>query len=216
LSLQTTVTTTPGAYTIAVTATSGSTIGTTNVSLIVNPSTVPATFALSGTQVSIAALGSSGSSTITVTPAGGFNGQVNLKCAMTMAPRGVNDNPTCTFASKSSVFISGTTPGTATMTVNTSTTAAALHVLHGGRWAGTVGGAALAGLLFLFLPTRRRNRFAMLALFVVAIASGAIGCGGGNSQPSVDGTGTFTFTVTGTDATTGTIVSATTVTVTVQ
>ena len=216
LSLQTTVTTTPGAYTIAVTATSGSTIGTTNVSLIVNPSTVPATFALSGTQVSIAALGSSGSSTITVTPAGGFNGQVNLKCAMTMAPSGVNDNPTCTFASKSSVFISGTSPGTATMTVNTSTTAAALHVLHGGRWAGTVGGAALAGLLFLFLPTRRRNRFAMLALFVVAIASGAIGCGDGNSQPSVDGTGTFTFTVTGTDATTGTIVSATTVTVTVQ
>jgi len=216
LSLQTTVTTTPGAYTIAVTATSGSTVATTNVALTVTPSTVPANFALTGTQVSIASLGATGSSTITVTPAGGFNGQVNLTCAMTTAPSGVNDNPTCSFGSKNSVFISGVAPGTATMTINTSTTASALNVLHGGRWMGTAGGAALAGLLFFFLPTRRRNRFAMLALLVLAIASGASGCGGGNSQPTVNGTGAFTFTVTGTDAATGTIVSTTTITVNVQ
>ena len=215
LSLQTTATTTPGAYMIAVTATSGSTVGTTNVTLTVNPSTVPASFALSGTQVSIANLGANGSSTITVTPAGSFSGQVNLKCAMTTAPSGVNDNPTCTFGSTNSVFISGAAPATATMTVNTSTTAAALHVLHNGRWIGTAGGAVLAGLLFFCIPTRRRNRFAMLALLIVAVTAGASGCGG-SAQPTVNGTGAFTFTVTGTDAATGTIVSTTTVTVNVQ
>jgi hypothetical protein len=101
------------------------------------------------------------------------------------------------------------------MTVNTSATAAALHVLHGGRWIGTAGGAALAGLLFFCLPGRRRNRFAMLALLIVAMAAGASGCGG-SAQPAVDGTGAFTFTVTGTDAATGMIVSTTTVTVNVQ
>jgi trimeric autotransporter adhesin len=215
LSLQTTVTTTPGAYTIAVTATAGSTVATTNVALTVTASTVPASFALSGTQVSIASLGANGSSTITVTPTGSFTGQVNLKCAMTTAPSGVNDNPICTFGATNSVFISGTAPATATMTVNTSTTAAALHVLHGGKWIGTAGGAALAGLLFFCLPTRRRNRFAMLALLIVAMAAGASGCGG-SAQPAVNGTGSFTFTVTGSDAATGTIVSTTTITVNVQ
>ena len=215
LSLQTTVTTTPGAYVIAVTATAGSTVSTTNIALTVNPSTVPASFALSGTQVSIASLGSSGSSTITVTPAGSFNGQVNLKCAMTTAPSGTNDNPTCSFGSTNSVFISGTAPVTATMTVNTSTTASALHVLHDGRWIGTAGGAVLAGLLFFFLPARRRNRFAMLALLIVFVAGGASGCGG-SSKSAVDGTGAFIFTVTGTDAATGTIVNTTTITVNVQ
>jgi hypothetical protein len=215
LSLQTTVITTPGAYSIAVTATSGSTVATTNVALTVNPSAVPASFALSGTQVSIASLGSSGSSTITVTPAGSFNGQVNLKCAMTTAPTGVNDNPTCSFGSMNSVFIGGTAPVTATMTISTSITAVALHVLHNGRWINTAGGAVLAGLLFFCLPTRRRNRFAMLALLIVFAAAGAIGCGG-SAQPAVNGTGAFTFTVTGTDAATGTIVSNTTVTVNVQ
>ena len=215
LSLLTTVTTTPGAYTIAVTATAGSTVTTTNVALTVNPSTVPASFAVSGTQVSIASLGANGSSTITVTPAGGFSGQVNLKCAMTTAPSGANDNPTCSFGSANSVFISGTVPATATMTINTSTTAAALHVPHTDKWIGTAGGAVMAGLLFFWLPVRRRNRFSMLALLIVAVAAGASGCGG-SSKPAINGTGAFTFTVTGTDAATGTIVSTTTVTVNVQ
>jgi len=104
------------------------------------------------------------------------------------------------------------------MTVNTSTTAAALHVLHRGRWIGSAGGAVLAGLLFFFLPTRRRNRLAMLALLILAVAAGASGCAGsaGSAQPAVNGTGAFTFTVTGTDAATGMIVSTTTVTVNVQ
>jgi len=101
------------------------------------------------------------------------------------------------------------------MTVNTSTTAAALHLPHRGSWVGSTGGVLVAGLIFFFLPTRRRNRFAMLALLIMAVAAGAIGCGG-SSKPTVDGTGAFTFTVTGTDAATGTIVSTTTVTVNVQ
>jgi len=74
----------------------------------------------------------------------------------------------------------------------------------------------LAGLLIFFLPTRRRNLFAMLALLIVAVAAGLSGCGGSANPPAVNGTGAFTFTVTGTDAATGKIVSSTVVTVNVQ
>jgi trimeric autotransporter adhesin len=218
LNLQTTSDTTSGSYTIAVTATSGgSTVATANVAVTVSGPTVAAGFTVTGTQVSIASLGTGGSSTITITPAGGFTGQVNLKCAMTSAPSGANDDPTCSFGTSNSVVVGGSTPVTATMNVTTSTTAAALK--HD-KWFSTAGGAALAGLLFFCVPARRRNRFAMLALLLVAGGAFGIGCGGGGSTPpptsTVNGTGAFTFTVTGTDAATGALVSTATITVNVQ
>jgi hypothetical protein len=188
------------------------------VAVTINAPVVPAGFTLAGTSVSIASLGSSGTSTITLTPAGGFTGQVNLKCAMTSAPTGVNVDPTCSFGSSNSVVVTAATPVTATMNVTTSTTAAAITVPHAGGWQGTVEAASLAGLLFCFIPSRRRKRIAFMVLLLAAAGSLTIGCGGAASTGStpVNGAGSFTFTVTGTDAASGALVSTTTVTVNVQ
>jgi len=219
LSLQTAAATTPGTYTYSITATAnGATVATASVIVTVNAPTTPAGFTVSGTAVSIASLGGSGTSTVTLTPAGGFTGQVNLKCAMTSAPTGANDDPACSFGTGSSVVVTGTTPVTATMTVTTSTTATASALPPHANWLGTAGGAALAGVFFLCIPARRRNRLTMLALLLVLGGGFAIGCGGSSkpTTPPVVGTGAFTFTVTGTDAATGTIVSNATVTVSVE
>ena len=65
---------------------------------------------------------------ITVTPADGFTGAVDLACAVTTAPAGAASQPTC--AVPSSVTISGTTAQNATLTVSsaTSTTAGAYAI----------------------------------------------------------------------------------------
>jgi hypothetical protein len=219
LSVVTTSTTTAGSYTIAVTAASGTTTATANLAVTVQASTTPAGFTVTGTQVTIASLGASGSSTITVTPAGGFTGQVNLQCAIASAPAGTNDDPTCSFGTTNSILVTGATPVTGTMTVTTSTAVTAMLQRPGGRpgLLTAAGGMMLSGLLFGFMPARRRNRFLTLALLLAVSAGMAIGCGGGGShKTSVNGTGTFTYKVTGTDAATGAIVSSATVTVTVQ
>jgi phospholipase C len=59
--------------------------------------------------------GGSSTSTITVTPANGYSGSVNLSCSNVS---GGTPAPTCTF-SVSPVKISGTAPGTSTLTVST-------------------------------------------------------------------------------------------------
>jgi len=209
LNLQTTSTTTPGAYQITVSATQGTTVvATTTVAATVNPSAVAAGFTLSSTAVSIAGVGSTGSSTITVTPAGGFTGQVNLSCALTSSPSGVNDVPTCSFAAGNSVLISNSAPTTATVTVTSSATSNTSMLARSGA-------AVLAGLLLFWVPAKRRKRLMMFALLLF-VGSFAVGCGGSPSKTKVLGTGTFTYTVTGTDAATGALVSTTIVTVSVQ
>jgi trimeric autotransporter adhesin len=217
LNLQTTSTTTPGAYTVAVTATAGgSTVATANVAVTVNASVG---FALSGTSVTIPSLGGSGNSTVTVTPSGGFTGQINLTCALASAPTGASNDAACTFGSGNYVVISGSTAMTATMTVTTTTTKAALQAPHRNGWLATASGTALAGLFLFCLPARRRYRLTMLALLLtLGGVVGIIGCGGGGGGGTspVTGAGAYSFTVTGTDAASGSIVSKATITVTVQ
>jgi hypothetical protein len=208
LNLETTSTTTPGAYQITVNATqSGAVVATTTIATTVNPPAVAAGFTLSSTAVSISGVGATGSSTITVTPAGGFTGQVNLSCALTSSPSGVNDIPTCSFAAGNSVLISTSAPATATVTITSSATATSMLVRSGA--------AVFAGLLLFWVPAKRRKRLTMLALLLF-VGSFAVGCGGSSSKTAVVGTGAFTYTVTGTDAASGALVSKTIVTVNVQ
>ncbi|MBB5059558.1 hypothetical protein HDF16_004284 [Granulicella aggregans] len=219
LNIETTSTTTPGSYTLAVTANAGgASVATTSVTVTISAPVVPAGFTLTGTSVTVATLGSTGTSTITLTPAGGFTGQVNLKCAMASAPSGVNVDPTCSFGSSNSVVITASGPVTATMNVATSTTATAMVAPHNGGWQGIAQAASLAGLLFCFIPSRRRKRIVFMVLLLAAAGSFTIGCGGAASTSStpVNGAGAFTFTVTGTDAASGALVSSTTVIVNVQ
>jgi hypothetical protein len=163
-------------------------------------------------------LGASGSSTVTITPSGGFTGQVNLSCALASAPTGASNDAACSFGSGNNVEIKGSTAVTDTMTVTTTSTAAALKVRRNHEWLATAGGTALAGLFLFCPPARRRYRLTMLALLLALCgAFGATGCGGsGSGARPVTGAGAYTFTVTGTDAASGSIVSNATVTVTVQ
>jgi hypothetical protein len=176
------------------------------------------TFTITGTTVSVAPGATTGNtSTITVTPSGGFTGPVSLSCTIT--PAAASDPATCSL-SPASVAISGVAQ-TSTLTVNTTAaTSSALTYpkLPGAPWY-AAGGATLACLLLFGIPAQRRSwraTIGMLALFVM-ISGGVIACGGSSTPtpPSNPGTtaGTYTVTVTGTS---GVTTATGTVTLTVQ
>jgi hypothetical protein len=167
-------------------------------------------------------------STITVTPSNGFTGSVVLTAALTTSPAGAQDPPTFSFGTTSPVNITGTSAGTATLTINTTAaSSAALNrpVRPGLRW--YEGGAALACLLLFGIPARRRSWRSILGMlvFMAFLVGGATSCGRSNSggsgssplppPPGSSGTtsGTYVITVT---ATSGTVTSTGTVSLTVQ
>ncbi|MBV8673998.1 MAG: chitobiase/beta-hexosaminidase C-terminal domain-containing protein [Acidobacteriaceae bacterium] len=220
LTVNTQAGTASGSYTVTVTGTWGNTTQTTSVALTVNGSTASPSFTLTATPVSIDSPGLSGTSTVTITPSGGFTGNVMLSCAVTSSPSGAADTPTCSTTQPGAV--SGTQSVTGTVTVNT--TAATTASNKQLRQIFTVGGgSALAALAFFWLPIRRRKWQTMLALVIlVGIAAATIGCGGGatslSSPPSGSGNsgttaGNYTVTITGTS---GTVQATTTIVVTVK
>jgi hypothetical protein len=177
--------------------------GTASVT-VTNPS-----FTISGTPVTVAPGAITGNvSTITVTPVGGFTGQVALTAAVTASPAGAQYPPTMSFGSTSLVSITGTNPGTATLTISTTaSTRAALNHSQDPRVFWYMGsGATLACLLFFGIPARRHSRLRMLGLFAILMAfvGGILACGGGGGNSSISGTtaGSYTITVTGTSGST--------------
>jgi subtilase family serine protease len=177
---------------------------TDSVTLVVGTAVNP-TFALGGTNVSLApGASSANTSTITVTPAGGFAGSVTLSAAITQSPAGVSDAPTLSFGSTSPLTISGSNAGTATLTITTTAATASVERLKNPSGWRTAGSAALACLLLFGLPRRRgwRGLFSMLVVLAV-IAGGMTACsngstagGGGNGNPGTTA-GPYTITVTG-------------------
>jgi trimeric autotransporter adhesin len=173
-------------------------------------------FAISGTFVTVAPGATTGNtSTITVTPKGGYTGSVALTAAITSSPVGALDLPTLSFGSSSPVILTAANAGTASLTI--STTAATSGTLaypkrHGAAGYAT-GGATLACLLLFGIPVRRRRRQSMLGLLLLllTVAGGVTACGGGWYRGSSSGggkgnrrttAGTYTVTVTGTSGTT--------------
>lgn len=180
---------------------------TASVTLTVNAVTTP-TFGITGTSVTVTRGATTGNtSTITVTPANGFTGSVSLTASVTSSPSGAQYAPTLSFGSTSPVPITGTSAGTATLTISTTAATANLeYPTHpAGRWYAT-GGSVLACVLLFWLPVRRRawrNLLGIVALLVV-LTCGVLACGGGSSSSSggggISGTtpGSYTITVTGT------------------
>jgi len=173
---------------------------------VVVPVTITNPFTLSTTQVVIAAPGATtgNTSTITVTPANGFTGGVYFSCTITYYPGGAQHLPTCSIPN--SINVMGTSPVTATMTINsTPSSTAALHPLRSGpRWFAAQVGTVVAAFFLVGMPTRRRGRHRRASfLVVVALIAGLAGCGGGGSGSGggnpVPGTtpGTYTFMVEG-------------------
>jgi hypothetical protein len=223
LTVSTTATATPGNYVadVAATATVGSVPSNLlHVPIVLNPN---ASFGLGGTNIASLAPGatSGNTSTITLTPAGGFTGTVNLKCSLTSSPSGATNSPTCSIAS--TVSVTGSSPVTTPMTI--SSTAATSGALSRplDKFFAVGGGITVAGLLLFGIPARRRSWRAILGVLVFATIVGlSIGCGssggsgggGGGGGNSGTTAGTYTFTVNGSDAASGKITSSAQVTVT--
>jgi hypothetical protein len=134
-------------------------------------------------------------SAITIASANGFNQAVSLSCSG--APR----NATCS-VSPPSVTPSGTTPGTATLTIQAGSELHALTRLNSsGRSAGPIAWALLSYSGFLSFSALRRRRRPRWTTFLatVALACGLIGavagCGGSSHSTPI---GTYTITVTAT------------------
>lgn len=177
-----------------------------NGSVTVNPAP---TFAVGGgsASISIAPGATTGNTAaITVTPSGGFTGTVNLTCSI--SPVAANDPPGCSL-SPASVTITGTGAQNSTLTITSTASTVSENQLKRLLW--PVTGTALALVLMIGVPRRRRGLLTMLGVLALSTAVGAIGCGGSGGSHSGGGNsgttaGTYTVTVTGTSGSvTGTV-----------
>jgi hypothetical protein len=175
-----------------------------------NLSAIPR-FTITGTAVTVTPGAATGNtSTITVTPSGGFTGSVALAAAVTSSPAGAEAPPTFSFGSTSPVDITGSTAGTATLTITTTTAGGCSEAQQTRRevpWYG--GGAILACLMLFGIPVRRRRWRAALvmAALLIVVAASLLACSGGSGSGCNDTTvgttpGSYTITVTGTSGAT--------------
>jgi hypothetical protein len=182
------------------------------------PPTAAPNFTLTNTAVSIALVGVPETSTITITPSGGFNGNVALTC--TVISPAIPDPPTCAFATPSTISVNAET--TATLVVNTTAASAARFHNPLQPFFVAAGSITMAALLFPVLPVRWRWQ-TRLSLLVLATIAGVTGCGAINSRviaPTSLGTanpgtaaGNYIVAVTGTS---GATTATTAVSVTVK
>jgi len=171
-----------------------SSTGTANVTVI------QSIYSLAATTPPPASAGAMASSTVTVTSTSNYNGIISLACAVTSAPANATLVPTCT-AGSNATMTSGTAAGTVALTIATTGNSAMLQPFPGAnKWIGS-GGAALAFLVFLGVPARRRNWRALVGVLILLIGLGSLsacGGGGGKSRTSAQTTpGIYTFTVNG-------------------
>jgi hypothetical protein len=168
----------------------------TSTAVTVTVQAVPPSFTLGASPASLSiTAGQSGTTTLSVTPAGGFAQPVTFACT------GLPSEATCTFAPAT------VTPGASavTTTLTVATTAAQASVLRSGM----TGLLALGSVLLLVMPgTRRVVRWSRWFGLIVALTLGGvlIGCGGGgNSSSGSSGSGGSTTSNPGTPSGTSTV-----------
>jgi len=165
-------------------------------------------FAMSSSPLATIKAGSSSTSTIMITPSGGFTGAISLACSVTSSPAGAQNVPTCTIDQSASV--SGAQPASATLTIKT--TAPSTTAAHSQFWKiSSLGGETLAAavLLFIFPIRRRRWQSLMGVLMLIVLLTAVTGCGGTSKPISTGGgggsagttPGNYAITVTGTSGT---------------
>jgi hypothetical protein len=190
----------------------------------VTPAPVPA-FTLGATPVKVLAGAVEGnSSTISVTPLGGFAGGVVLRATITSMPEGAKELPVLSFATASPLEVTGTAPATATLSIATAASggspcgsAAPQSAAHGGFY--MAGGTALAGILLFGIRGRRRRVRSLLGWTALgaALATGMGACNGKLvcllPAQSATTPGNYTVTVTGAS---GSITATATVPLTVE
>ena len=165
-------------------------------------------------QVTVAALGDTGTSTVTVYSSAGYAGTVAFTASM---PSGLNGS--CTFSPTTVTLTSGSS-GTTTLIINTQTSTASLrkafrsHININGSLA-FVGLTATLAFVSLPIASRKRRR-TLFSLICVGIVMAGIGCGGSGSGSSNPSPKNYTITVTATDTSNSSITTSTTLTLTVQ
>jgi hypothetical protein len=178
-----------GPTTVTITGTSGSLTATTTVALTVTSPTGSFTLSVNPTTVTISAPGQSGTTKVTVTPTGGFTGQVNIACTL---PASMTES-TCPAVVAD---ITNSNPVTAMVTITTTAPqAGAIRAVT----TGIFGFGVLAGVFVFAIPGWRRR--APLALLLLGIVVLIVSCGGSSGTgPSNLGTppGTYTVTLTAT------------------
>ncbi len=208
----------PGTDTLTATYSGDPTYATTSGTADVTVTNLA--YTLSATKPAAVTRGNSVTSTVTVSSSNGYVGSVAVSCAVTTSPTGAVDVPGCTVTSGSPVNLSSsTTSGTATIAINTTAPIASLSRPRIRGWGGA-GGAVLALLVFVGIPSRRRSWRALVGMLVVAVALVSLSaCGSshtsGNSNPGTTA-GAYTFTVTGTGTPAVTPAPTTTITLTVN
>ena len=198
------------------------------VSGLINVTSTPPSIALGGTNLNLSAGATvNNTSTVSITPAGGFTGQVTLTAKVTSAPANAVNQPTLSFGNTSPVTITSAGVATAALTVTTIAFTRAMliredHFKTG--WSGiTV--PALGCCVFLALSGWRRKSQRWLDVFALClvILAGISACGGGGStggsasggSGGTSGTtpGVYTITITGASSQ---LTATTTITVTVK
>jgi subtilase family serine protease len=159
-----------------------------NVTDIVTVTPIPVPgLTIAGNAITVAPGATTGNtSTITITPSGGFTGAVTLSCTIT--PIAASDPATCSVPT--SVTITDTTAQTVTLTATTTAASSALNRPPQLFWP-AAGGGTLALVLLFGIPGKRRKWRTMLGMFalLVAITSVVLACGGGSSGGSGGGGG---------------------------
>jgi len=167
-----------------------------------------ASFALSNSGAMTLSTGAQGTSTITITPANGFMGQVALSCLVSGGTG--SPIPTCTIPSTSGTFTSSAAQ-TVTVTIGTTAATAAAKKSSQTFAAGETGILAIGGFLFCGLLIRKRRLAAGLfilllsgpLLFSLSGCSGSsstgVSSGGGGGGTTGTPAGSYTVTVTATN-----------------
>jgi subtilase family serine protease len=176
----------------------GATLGVQDFQIAANPTTITVT-----------APGGSGTTTLTITPLGGFSQAVTYSCS------GLPSEASCTFPT-------GATGGT--LTITTTAPSSRLDKDPLGRSRGLFYALLLPGMLGLAVSTGNRKRvgrgmrlFSLLAILALSTLW-MPACGGGGGAPSNPGTptGTSTVTVTATTGGASPLAHPVTITLTVQ
>jgi len=126
LTLTASSTATTGTATVTITGTSGSLSHSTTISLTVNAAAAP-NFSLSASPASLTVKqGTSGTSTITVTPSNGFTGSVSLSASGLPSGVTASFNPTSTTTTSTLTLTASSTATTGTATVTITGTSGSL------------------------------------------------------------------------------------------
>lgn len=225
--------TTAGSHVITATYSGDSTFAGSTGTLVVTVggSSNSGSFTLSATNVTVSD-GSSGASTITVTPQNGYTGTISWS---------VSGNTSLSNAcySISNTTVSGSGSVTTQMTIYTNASQCSSASLRGTKGKRRFIGASLTtsdnnpmlppsrsqmltfGLAIVLLGeiVRRRPRrlFNYAGLLALVLSFGFVGCGSGSSSNSSDATkGTYTLTIVGTDMNSSSITATTTMTLTID